>query len=209
VTSFAQITGNLGVQQMLQATYGTVDQIDPFEGMLAEAHLAGANVGATINAILVNQFARLRDGDRFFYLNESFTREEINIVQQGNSLAKVISNNTAISNLQGNVFFFKVAIKGTVFFDPNNDGVRQFSEPGVQGVTVNLNDANGNVVATTTTDNQGNYSFTDQTGIPGTGVFTVTIVLPSGYHLTTEPPTPFPISRGDLFFDHADFGINL
>ena len=32
VTSFAQITSNVQVQQELQAAYGTVDKIDPFEG---------------------------------------------------------------------------------------------------------------------------------------------------------------------------------
>src|SRR5262249_8806617 len=65
VTNFGQITHNVAIQNALQATYGTVDKIDPFEGMLAEDHLPGADVGPTIKAILVDQFARLRDGDRF------------------------------------------------------------------------------------------------------------------------------------------------
>jgi len=40
-----------GPAQELQATYGTVDNIDPFEGMLAEDHLPGADVGPTINPL--------------------------------------------------------------------------------------------------------------------------------------------------------------
>jgi hypothetical protein len=210
VTSFAQITSDITVQQKLQATYGTVDQIDPFEGMLAEDHLAGADVGPTIKAILANQFTRLRDGDRFFYLNETINLDELNLILQGNTLAKVIAANTPITNLQSNVFFFKVSIEGTVFLDFDGDGgQRAFFEPGVPGITVNLNDDNGNVIATTKTDIFGHYSFTDQTGIPGTGNFTVSEVPPSFLRQTTANPGTIAISRGGLDVDGVDFGVNF
>jgi hypothetical protein len=45
VTSFAQITSDPAVQQMLQATYGTVDTIDPLECMFAEDHVPGDDPG--------------------------------------------------------------------------------------------------------------------------------------------------------------------
>ena len=51
------------------------------------------------------------------------------------------------------------AIKGRVFLD-NNDNNLDDSEPGVAGVTVLLIDANGNIVATTTTAANGSYQFT-------------------------------------------------
>src|SRR5262249_844797 len=151
------------VQNALKATYGTVDKIDPFEGMLAEDHVSGANVGPTIEAILVKQFAALRDGDRFFYLNESFNTEEQNLIAQGNRLSAVIENNTHITNGQGNVFFFRSSISGTVFHDDDHDGVQQRGEPGLSGVTVNLLDDTGAVIASTPTDSAGHYRFTDQT----------------------------------------------
>jgi hypothetical protein len=208
VKTFADITSNVTVQQELQATYGTVDQIDPFEGMLAEDHLPGADVGPTIEAILVKQFTALRDGDRFFYLNEKFTNQEVGLITQANTLAKVIEQNTDITNLQSNVFYFKVSITGTVFNDLDNDGFpRTTGEAGVAGVTVNLNDASGNVVATTVTDQSGHYSFTDQTGIPGTGNFTVSIVPPTGEHLTATPSHTIHLSRGSLDMDGMNFGI--
>jgi hypothetical protein len=206
VTSFAQITENDAVQNALQATYGTVDKIDPFEGMLAEDHLLGADVGPTIKAILAKQFAALRDGDRFFYLNETLNLEELSLISQGNTLAKVIKNNTGITNLQSNVFFFRVSIEGTVFKDTNGNGLRDLGEPGVPGIVVNLLDDTGVVVATTTTDAQGHYVFTTQTGIPGTGHFSITIGVPSGQHQTTLPHKIL-ISRGGLDFDGEDFGI--
>jgi hypothetical protein len=211
VTSFDQITSNVAVQNELQATYGTVDTIDPFEGMLAEDHLAGADVGPTIKAILANQFMRLRDGDRFFYLNESFNLTELRLIQQGDTLARVIEDNTSITNLQSNVFFFKQRISGVVFNDLNGNGVRDPGEPGLVGVTVNLVDDNGNVVASAMTDANGDYSFTDQTGIPGTGNFTLSVVLPDGFIQTSTEvahnPGTIHLSRGGLNVTAQNFAL--
>jgi peroxidase len=39
-------------------------------GALSEDRLEGANVGELIKAGLVDQFTRLRDGDRFFYTSD-------------------------------------------------------------------------------------------------------------------------------------------
>ena len=71
VTSFAQITATCRSNSELQAAYGTVDNIDPFEGGLAEDHVAGSDMGPLFTRILVDQFTRLRDGDRLFYLNQT------------------------------------------------------------------------------------------------------------------------------------------
>src|SRR5213075_3056998 len=64
VTTFAQITSDPAVQAQLQSLYGTVDNIDAFVGALAEDHLPGSSVGALTSAMLVDQFGRLRSGDR-------------------------------------------------------------------------------------------------------------------------------------------------
>jgi peroxidase len=207
VMTFADITSDPTVQQQLQTTYGTVDQIDPLEGVFAEDHVAGGDVGPTIKAILADQFARLRDGDRFFYLNEALTSQELGLIAQGNTLTKVIQTNTAITNLQANVFFFKVSIEGIVFQDLNGNGVRDLGEPGVAGIVVNLLDDSGNVIATTTTNAQGHYSFNDQTGIPGTGNFTVMVMVPTGEHATTVTTHTVHIGRGGLDYDAENFGI--
>jgi hypothetical protein len=207
VTSFAQITSDATVRMKLEQTYGSVDKIDPFEGMLAEDHLRGADVGPTLDAILVDQFRRLRDGDRFFYLNEHFTAEELNILRQGNTLTRVIEANTRITNLQSDVFFFKASISGTVFLDLHNVGRHTPAELGLPGFTVNLNEG-GNVIATTTTDSHGHYRFTDQTGLPGTGDFTVSVVLPSWLRLTTPGAGTIRISRGDIH-KTVNFGVGF
>src|SRR5262249_4413906 len=97
---------------------------------------------------------------------------------------------------------------GTVFFDHNGNGIRDPGDFGLADFTVNLVDDSGNVVATTTTDSQGHYSFTEQTGIPGTGSFTVEVVVPSGFKTTTLVTRTVHITRGSLDLDGLDFGIN-
>ena len=50
-------------------------------------------------------------------------------------------------------------IKGTIYRDGNRSGALDMGEKLYEGVTVNLVDADGNIIATTTTDEKGNYSF--------------------------------------------------
>jgi hypothetical protein len=54
----------------LKAIYGNVNNLDSFVGMIAERHLPGAEFGELQYAIWKRQFESLRDGDRFFYLND-------------------------------------------------------------------------------------------------------------------------------------------
>jgi hypothetical protein len=216
VTSFAQITSNVTVQKELQQAYGSVNNIDPFEGGLAEDHVPGSDMGPLFTAILANQFTRLRDGDRFFYLNEQWTPDELNILQQGNTLAKVIEANTGVTNLQGDVFLFQASISGTVFLDGGRDTRGQM---GVPGVTLRLEDASGDVLATTVTDRQGHYSFNqlsgpsdnpeNASGVSATGFYQVVLVVPSGAQQTTPNPGNILISRGGINVAGVNFGLRF
>jgi hypothetical protein len=106
-----------GIVAALEALYPTdpldpgntgINAIDPFIGMLAEDHLPGSNVGPVLNAIIGNQFLRLRDGDRFFYTGDEFLQlPEVKAVLDINTvtLGKVITWNTGAIGLQDNVFF--------------------------------------------------------------------------------------------------------
>ena len=51
----------------MQNVYQSVDEIDPFIGMVLETPVPGALVGKTIIFVLGDQFARLKLGDRFFF----------------------------------------------------------------------------------------------------------------------------------------------
>jgi hypothetical protein len=216
VTSFAQITSNVQVQQELQRAYGSVDHIDGFEGGLAEDRVPGSDVGPLFQAVMVNQFARLRDGDRFFYLNEHWSPDELRIFRQGTTLAKVIEANTSITNLQSDVFLFKASIRGTVVSvrGAGGRGAESFSQRGTRafpqglaGDTVELEDASGNVLATTVTDRTGHYKFDQLTGLSATGNYTVRVVVPSGFRQTSANPSTTLVSRGDMKVSRVDFTV--
>ncbi|MGB1249470.1 MAG: SdrD B-like domain-containing protein [Candidatus Promineifilaceae bacterium] len=78
------------------------------------------------------------------------------------------------------------SIGDTIWYDVDNSGgsqATQGAEPGISGVTVNLLDPNGNVIATTVTDQNGNYLFEN---LP-MGNYVVQIdesTLPAGFDTT-------------------------
>jgi hypothetical protein len=66
-----------------------------------------------------------------------------------------------------------------VWYDLNGNGVQDSGEAGINGVTVQLLDSGGNVIATKTTSGDGNYLFTDLVA----GTYTIRVVassLPAG-----------------------------
>ncbi len=67
-------------------------------------------------------------------------------------------------------------ISGYVYYDPDNNGIKETGEPGIPGTTVKLFDSNLNLVATTTTDSNGYYEFDDL----AYGNYTVVKVPPPG-----------------------------
>jgi hypothetical protein len=219
VTSFAEITSNVAVQNQLQQAYGAVDNIDPFEGGLAEDHAKGSDMGPLFTRILADQFQRLRDGDRFFYGNETFTRAERAILAQGDTLTKVIEANTHVTNLQADAFVFKASISGTVFLDRSGNGQRNRGDLGLTGMVVQLLDSSGNVVATTRTNARGQYVFTQQSGPAGnpdeacglsaTGAYSVRLVLPTFGKQTTQNPETIAIGCGGTNVTGVDFGVGL
>jgi hypothetical protein len=184
-----------------------VDKIDPFEGGLAEDHVAGSDMGPLFTRIIADQFNRLRAGDRFFYQNESWNADELRIKAQGNTLAKVITANTPITNLQADVFKFTASISGSVISRATVADTHPSSQKGLAGVTVKLEDFDGNLLATTQTDRLGNYSFNQLSGISGTGDYTVVIDVPSGVTKVLKGASSILISRGDTHVNNVDFVV--
>lgn len=102
-SSFAELTSDPEMQAKLQALYGDVDNVDMFPGIFVEDREEGSMVGATMRAVLVDQFRRTRDGDRFWYTNV-LSGPWLRAVQR-TSLSDLIKRNTKIEYLQPNVFF--------------------------------------------------------------------------------------------------------
>ncbi|MFG0325677.1 MAG: peroxidase family protein [Phycisphaerales bacterium JB037] len=103
VGSFAEITSDAGLATMLEALYGDVDTIDPWVGLMSEDAMPGSSLGETAAAILIDQFTRLRDGDRFFYLWDDDLSEVLSEIES-TRLSDILLRNTDIVSLQGNVF---------------------------------------------------------------------------------------------------------
>ncbi|CAN8063875.1 unnamed protein product [Agarophyton chilense] len=69
--SFSQITSDSAVQQKLQDAYGSVDNVEAWPGLMAEDKQGAVGLGRTNAELWRREFTRLRDGDRFFYLDNA------------------------------------------------------------------------------------------------------------------------------------------
>ena len=88
----------------LEEMYGNIDNIDPWVGMLAEAHMDNSLFGETVLTIMHQQFLALRDGDRFYYENDADLSAEEKAMIKNTTFSDIIMRNTAIQLMQGNVF---------------------------------------------------------------------------------------------------------
>jgi peroxidase len=105
-TSFAQLTDDPTVQANLASQFASIDDVDLFLGGVAENHVAGAGVGQTFQAIIADQFNRLRDGDQFWWQNEGFDHQTSRMISQ-TTLADIIERNSDTAAMQRNVFFLQ------------------------------------------------------------------------------------------------------
>jgi hypothetical protein len=89
----------------LRAIYGDVGKVDAFVGMVSERHVPGTEFGPLQLAIWKKQFQALRDGDRFFYLNDPVldTIRETYGITYRHTLAELISLDAGV-NVEPNVF---------------------------------------------------------------------------------------------------------
>ncbi len=112
--TFADISTDPSIVAGLETLYGSVDDIDAWVGALSEDHLADSQVGELITYGLLDQFTRIRDGDRFWFTQDAdLSTNDLNWLMSL-KLSDVIRLNTSITNLQGNVFFMPVPEPGTV-----------------------------------------------------------------------------------------------
>ncbi len=137
VAAFADISSDPQVQQALEEAYGHVHSVDLLAGGLAEDHLPGAMLGETFHAILVDQFRRLRDGDRYWFENDAYFLANPALLAEirGTTLAEVIRRNTDIGDeLPDRVFGGPRPPETiTIAFGP---GWQSFEWPGEDGIAV-------------------------------------------------------------------------
>lgn len=106
------------VAARLRGIYGSVGNLEAYTGMLSERHLPGSQLGELQSAIWTDQFRRLRDGDRFFYGNQTAALDTIKRaygIDFRRNLGDVVADNTGLArtDLPGNVFFVDGQVPAT------------------------------------------------------------------------------------------------
>jgi protocatechuate 3,4-dioxygenase beta subunit len=93
-------------------------------------------------------------------------------------------------------------ISGMKFNDLNNNGIKEPGEPGLANWTINLISPTGEILRSTLTDNNGNYTFT---GVEN-GTYIVGEVLQSGWQQTAPAGGTYSVTLNGTDITGMDFG---
>ncbi len=103
IGSFYDVTSNPELAELLSQAYdGDLNNIDVWLGGVAGDHIPGGSVGRLIQTVLVDQFTRLRDGDRFYFENAFHGRALNELLNT--RFSDIVVRNTSLSDLQSDVF---------------------------------------------------------------------------------------------------------
>jgi protocatechuate 3,4-dioxygenase beta subunit len=141
---------------------GSQDQGEPgLKGWTVNVVNAGGKVVAHATTDASGNYTITGVGPGSFTLNE-VTQTGWVITQPTNPNYYSFTTSSGV-NVVGGIFgnFQTITVSGNVYNDQNGNGQKSGSEPGLQGWTVELRDSGNNLVATTTTDSSGNYTFSN------------------------------------------------
>ncbi|XP_050301684.1 peroxidasin isoform X2 [Anthonomus grandis grandis] len=103
------------LRQKLKELYGHPENIDVWVGGILEDPVRGGRVGPLFRCLLLEQFRRLRDGDRFWYENPSVFKPEQLVQIKQYSLARVLCDNgDNITRITENVFVLPELQEGII-----------------------------------------------------------------------------------------------
>jgi peroxidase len=121
---FAEITTSPGLVAGLESLYDSTDSLDLWIGAMSEPHDGDGSVGETIEAGILAQFIRLRDGDRFFFhYDDAFSADEKTALMN-TRLSDVISRNTSVGTLPLDAFH----AHDSMMVDSDGDGMNDLAE---------------------------------------------------------------------------------
>lgn len=168
---------------LTQADFGFVDMVehDMFQSVIITAlPTAGVlkldGVAVTLNTEI--SAADIQAGKLSFEPSQS-TAGAFEIGFKVRDAGGLVGCGAADTSATPNYLTFKVPpahLGDLVWEDVNGNGVQDTGEAGIDGVIVNLKDADGNIVASVTTHDGGQYDFTVD---PGT--YSVAVAPPAGY----------------------------
>ncbi|KAF2884373.1 hypothetical protein ILUMI_21822 [Ignelater luminosus] len=97
--NFSQLVGDIDDDSLarIQLIYRDVDDIDLYTGAISEKPLEGGILGPTFTCLILDQFVRLKRGDRMWYENpnlpQAFSKEQLEEIRK-TSLAHIICDNS-------------------------------------------------------------------------------------------------------------------
>lgn len=105
-TDFTELTGDEDLANVMENDLGyTINNIDPWVGMMVEKHMPDALFGETVMEIMHRQFLNLRDGDRYYYENDPALTPEQKAEIKATRMRDIVMRNTNIPVVQENLFF--------------------------------------------------------------------------------------------------------
>lgn len=156
---FSDINRNDTLARNLRTLYRNINNVDLWTGVLSEDLIAGKSIGRLAHEIQRVQFEKLRDGDFYYFENDPFLPTEFKSGVRATRLSDIIKRNTAITNLQANMFFTQACpgfsptptdeeeavatrqIQSTEPMDVIDGEPNVFPNPSVDVVTVTLTNA--------------------------------------------------------------------
>ncbi|KAL2079752.1 hypothetical protein ACEWY4_025496 [Coilia grayii] len=102
----AQAWNNTDLARRILELYGSPDNIDVWLGGVAEPFVRGGRVGPLFSCLIATQFQRIRNGDRLWWQNQGMFTTAQKASISSVSLARIICDNTGITNLPRNPFIF-------------------------------------------------------------------------------------------------------
>ncbi len=112
-TDFSQLTSDPVLAAQLAQSYTSIDNVDLWVGGLTEDKVKGSQLSSTFQAIVLDQFLRLRDGDRFYFEERLKDFPELLEEIKETNFSEIIVRNTGIDYLQDDVFIAHNRIGGT------------------------------------------------------------------------------------------------
>ena len=185
----------------------------------SDGHYLFTNVPAGTDYMVTVDANNFSGGGALEGYTQTYDADDGTAANDNNSVLSLVDGE---SNLNQDFGYQNAAlpnISGTVFYDVDTDGTHEpdgndntastaDDETGIAGVTIDLVDDNGNVVATTVTDANGDYSFPNVPPADYTVEVTDTNSVLNGYELTSGldvlPVTQAQLNAGDV--TDVDFG---
>jgi hypothetical protein len=163
IESFYDLTSHVDWADKMEVIYGDINKLDAWVGMLAEDHVPGALFGETIMVIMNQQFSDLRDGDRFYYENDSnFDPNELWKIKT-TTMADIIRRNTNIEAIQDDVFIATPHDGLCTTDEPVSEiagGLEFYSGGSIMDVTVEIFEPSGGMPIYSIAG-MGDYEFSD------------------------------------------------